>query len=384
MKKKTFPTLYSRTSTGAIQEWTIMVEGNKYRVESGQQNGQKILSEWTVCEPKNVGRANATTGESQAISEAIAKMDKKLKTGYTQDESKIDSCLTYVEPMLAKNFEDRIKRIDWKLGVLVQNKFNGNRAVATLENGTVMLKTRKGERWLSVSHINSDLVKFFSKYPTAVLDGELFAPSLVSSLNELASIVRREKNFTADDIKRSEEIVRFWIYDGYGFSDKLTEDSPYEYRKKWIDTNLPKFSAYYCHVETTECHSFDEVDAVYKKYLKAGQEGAIIRIKGTGYEHKRSAFLLKWKPEMDSEGIVQALHAGDGNWSGAAKTATIKWKNKIFDATFKGSYELGVERLKNKEWWVNRSITFLYNDLTGLGVPNFARIDPLNCFKNDR
>jgi DNA ligase-1 len=382
---KKLPTLYSRTSTGAVQEWTVEIDGNQYRMISGQfPDGQKVTSEWTTCLGKNIGRANETSPEEQAESEATAKWDKKAKTGYTEDINKIDSCTAYVEPMLAKNFKDRLDKIDWKRGVFVQIKFNGNRATAQLENGKVVLKTRKGETWNSVVHINNDLIKFFSKHPSAVLDGELFATSLVSSLNELAKIVRREKNFTPEDIKRSEELVRFWIYDGYGMNDKLNEDANYEDRKAWIDENLPKFSKYYHHVETTECHSFEEVNAVYKKHLSGGQEGAIIRIKGTPYDHKRSSSLLKWKPQMDAEGIVISLHEGTGNWSGTAKTATIKWKDKTFDATFKGSYELGVERLKHPETFVGRTITFLYNDLTGLGVPNFARIDPENCWKNDR
>jgi DNA ligase-1 len=381
---KTLPTLFSRTSTGAIQTWQMIVDGNKYYSITGQQDGKKIENEPTVCEGKNIGKKNETSPSEQAYSEAEAKWDKKSKTGYTTDVSKIDECTSYVEPMLAKNFEDRLDKIDWKKGVFVQNKYNGNRATAQLENGQVVLKTRKGELWASVPHINDDLIKFFSKYPLAILDGELFAESLVSSLNELARIVRREKDFTVEQIKRSEELVRFWVYDGYGFSDKLGQSSKYEERKLWIDENLPKFSRYYRHVETVECHSFDEVNLVYKKYISEGQEGAIIRIKGSQYENKRSSFLLKWKPEMDAEGIIVSLHEGDGNWAGAAKTATIQWNGKTFDATFTKSYELGVDRLNNPEKWIGKTVTFLYNDLTGLKIPNFARINPLDCFKNDR
>ena len=46
---KLLPTLFSRTSTGAIQQWTVQIDGNKFRVESGQTDGKKVLSEWTVC-----------------------------------------------------------------------------------------------------------------------------------------------------------------------------------------------------------------------------------------------------------------------------------------------------------------------------------------------
>ena len=93
---KNLPTLFSRTSTGAVQQWTVQIDGNKFRVESGQTDGKKVLSEWTVCEPKNVGRANATTAEEQAVCEAQSKWDKKVKLGYTTDVSKIDSSTSFV------------------------------------------------------------------------------------------------------------------------------------------------------------------------------------------------------------------------------------------------------------------------------------------------
>ena len=35
------PTLYSRTSTGATQTWTIEIDGGRYRTEYGQIDGKK-------------------------------------------------------------------------------------------------------------------------------------------------------------------------------------------------------------------------------------------------------------------------------------------------------------------------------------------------------
>ena len=100
------------------------------------------------------------------------------------------------------------------------------------------------------------------------------------------------------------------------------------------------------------------------------------------YQHTRSSDLLKIKPEDSSEATILSLHEGDGNWGGVAKTATVKWNNMEFDVTFKGSYERLQEILKNKKDWVGKDVTFLYNGLTGLGKPNFGRIDIDNCFKN--
>ncbi len=376
---KSFPTLYSRTSTGAIQTWQIIVEGDQFYVIAGQQDGKKVTSEPTVCEAKNVGRANATTPQEQALSEAQSKWDKKIKLGYTTDVTKIDSSISFVEPMLAKNFEDRLDKIDWNEGVFVQNKYNGARCVATYENGRVVLKTRKGEEYISVSHINKDLEKFFADYPSAVLDGELFSYEYRQKLNELMSIVRKTKKITPDDLQKSEEMVCYYIYDCYNIGPATDVCVKYSSRKKRLDELLPKYSKYYRKVETELAHSLDEVRAIFNKYVDDGQEGVIVRVPHSPYEHKRSSFLLKWKPLEDSEAVIVDIQEGSGNWSGTGKIITLKWNDKIFNATFKGTMEEGAKFLKDKKNWIGKEVKFQYNGLTGLSVPNYARVDISNC-----
>jgi ATP-dependent DNA ligase len=376
---KSLPTLFSRTSTGAVQQWTVQIDGNKFRVESGQTDGKKVLSEWTVCEPKNVGRANATTANEQAIGEAQAKWDKKVKLGYTTDVTKIDSSTSFVEPMLAKNFEDRLDKIDWDEGVFVQNKYNGARCVATYDGERVRLTTRKGEEYISIPHIANDLEKFFADYPEAVLDGELFSYDYRQKLNELMSIVRKTKKITDADLKKSEEMVCFHIYDGYNFGPATDVCVKYSNRKKRIDELLPKYSKYYRAVETEMAHSLDEVRAIFNKYVDDGQEGVIVRVPHSPYEHKRSSYLLKWKPLEDDEATIVEITEGKGNWAGTGKIITLDWNGKIFDATFKGTMEQGAKFLKEKNKWIGREVKFQYNGLTGLQIPNYARVDIENC-----
>ncbi len=378
---KSLPTLFSRTSTGAVQQWTVQIDGNKFRVESGQTDGKKVLSEWTVCEPKNIGRANATTANEQAISEAQAKWDKKVKLGYTTDVTKIDSSTSFVEPMLAKDYDDYRDKMDWEEGVFVQNKYNGVRCVATFENGEVVLKSRKGESWVSIVHINKDLEKFFQKYPSAVLDGELYCYEHRQKLNELVKLVRKTKNISAEDLKKSEEMVRFYVYDGYSFGPATDVCVKYSVRKARLDELLPQYSKYYRKVDTTLVHSQKELDELYNKFLDDGEEGAIIRIPHSPYQHKRSSDLLKYKPLEDSEAIITAVMEGEGNWSGVAKTVTLDWNGIVFDATLKGTYEQCAEVLKKKKDYLNKEVTFLFNGKTGLGKPNYPRIDLDNCFK---
>jgi ATP-dependent DNA ligase len=383
---KLYDTLYTIDSTGKTRVWRQEQQGNKYRTIAGVKGSDNMVtSEWTLCEGKNVGKANATSGESQAEAEVLAKYKKQLKTGYAKSEKDASKGTSYVEPMLAKELNDYITKIDFSKGVLVQNKYNGARCVATLEDGKVVLKSRKGELWVSVPHINKDLEKFFKNYPNAVLDGELYNYDLREKLNELMKLVRKTKDITAEELRKSEQMVRFYVYDGYGTDVKtLNQEVDYVIRKAWIDEVLPDYSTYYRQVKTTLVRSMKEVDKLYGTFLADGEEGAIIRMPHSPYENKRSKFLLKYKPVDDDEAVIVELIEGTGNWSKTAKTATLKWKGMTFDATFLKSYELGVERLKNKKDWVGKTVTFLYTGLTGLGTPNYARIDPENCFKNDR
>lgn len=378
---KLYDTLYSIDSTGKTRTWRQEQQGNKYRTISGVKGSDNLVtSEWTVCEGKNVGKKNATSGVSQAEAEVLAKYKKQLKTGYAKSEKDASKGTSYVEPMLAKELDDYIEKIDFTKGVLVQNKYNGARCVATLEDGEVVLKSRKGELWVSVPHINKDLESFFAKFPDAVLDGELYNYDLREKLNELMKLVRKTKDISAEDLRKSEQMVRFYVYDGYNNNS----DTSYSVRKAWIDETVPKYSKHYRKVKTTLVYSMKDVDKIYETFLADGEEGAIIRVADSPYEHKRSKFLLKYKPEDDDEAVIVDLIEGTGNWSNTAKTATLKWKGKTFDATFLKSYELGVERLKNKKDWIGKTVTFLYTGLTGLGTPNYARIDPENCFKNDK
>jgi DNA ligase-1 len=126
------------------------------------------------------------------------------------------------------------------------------------------------------------------------------------------------------------------------------------------------------------------MNELFQDLLNDQQEGGILRKMDAPYEHKRSKNLVKVKSEDDDEAIILDITDGDGNWKGAATNVTLKWKNKTFDAVFKGSYETRAKILKEKKNWIGKEVTFLYMGLTGLGTPNYGRVDPENCFKTDR
>ena len=374
---KKYDILYSRDNLNNIRTWQVEQEANKYRVKSGIKDSENlVVNEWTVVNDAK----NSTTTAEQAQKECLALIKKKLKTGYSLSIDKVDTCLTYVEPMLAKKYKDYSDKIDFtKSNWGIQVKFNGNRCVATKYG----LFTRKGEKYLAVPHIENALKPFFDKHPNAVLDGELYNYDLRQTLNELSKLVRRTVNLTAEDLIKSEKMVKFYVYDGYGFAG-LDQDAKYSVRKDWIGTNIYSVYKYIESVNTYTIKNEDEMYNYFRTFIGDNEEGAILRDLDSGYENKRSKNLLKLKPEDDDECKFIEIHDGTGNWAGAATTVTVEWKDKTFDCTFKGTYKERAEILKNKMDWEGNNYTFQYLGLTGLGIPNSGRIDIHNCVKTDK
>jgi len=352
---------------------------HKYRTVSGLQEGEKITSEWTEAVPKNLGKKNEKSAIDQATEEITAKYKKQKKTGYFDKLEDVDS-FQYVEPMLAKKYTEYKDKIDFsKCEYLLQPKLNGSRCVATRHG----LFTRKGEKYLSVPHIEETLTKFFEMNPNAVLDGELYNYELRQKLNELMSLTRKTKNISEGDLKRSKEIVQYHIYDGFNIGG-LDETKPYSHRLAYlqlIPNSLTVTDSCIKIIQWEKLRSQEQFEKLYNDLIKGGEEGAILRLANSPYERKRSKFLLKVKPEEDSEAKIVSLHFGLGNWSQGIKTATLDWNGKIFDATFKCTQEESIEIGKNQERWIGKTVTFNYFGLTGLGCPQYCMLDVHNCFK---
>ena len=99
------PTLYKRDTKGKIRELTIQYGWDSddiaaVRSIAGLQDGKKVTSGWNESKAKNVGRSNATTAYTQAISEAMSLFDRRIEKEYFKDIKDIDP-YTAFKPMLA-------------------------------------------------------------------------------------------------------------------------------------------------------------------------------------------------------------------------------------------------------------------------------------------
>lgn len=355
---KSFPTLFSRTSTGATQQWAVIVEGNTFYVIAGQLNGKLVTSEPTVCEGKNVGRANQTTPEEQALSEAQSKWEKKLKTGYTPDVKKIDSCVTYTEPMLAKKYED----VDFSFPVYTQPKLDGMRCIVRKDG----MWSRTGKKIVSAPHIYDALKHLFDKDPSLIFDGELFCDKYKNDFNSIISLAKQTKP-TEKDLIASEQVLQYWVY------DLPSSESTFSKRIVELKKILPNHKSIVL-INTDLVSDQEELDAKYQEYLTDGQEGQMVRTDDV-YENKRSKFLLKRKEFVDEEFKILDISEGRGNRSGMFGRALLVTSGGVeFEANARGNEQFYIDLLNNKKNYIGEMATVRYQNMTPDGKPRFGVI----------
>ena len=388
-------TLYKKTTIGKTQTWEIEVSENKFRTISGQSDGKKITNKWTICEGKNVGKKNATTGEEQALKEAEAKHKKKLEGGYHLNLKNISKKRFY-EPMLAQDFKNKNRNatvMNFLNGsatapaIFSQPKLDGIRCIAMREG----LFTRSGKKIVAVPHIHEALEPFFEKYPNATLDGELYNHKYKDDFNKIIHLVRKQ-NLTEEHLEDS-LMVEYHIYDApvIGKDNPRPSSNGVYSEKDYFSDRMSVLEAQFANlelnqgqcahwvsplvlVETIEIHGREQLDRCYEDYVEAGYEGQMVRIDGP-YENKRSPKLLKRKEFVDEEYEILGYEEGEGNRTGTIKH--FKFKNKDgreFNSNVKGSFSYLTKLLEIADTLIGKDATIKYFNLTPDGVPRFPYV----------
>jgi ATP-dependent DNA ligase len=380
--------LYKRANTGKIQQWQIFIDGNAYYTIAGQVGGKLTQTKPSFAEAKNVGKANETTANEQALVEATAKWQHKLDHGYSKNQETVDST-GYEEPMLAHKFVDYADEVTYPNWV--DDKLNGVRCKIKKNNPT----SRKNKPFNTIPHIVKELQPFYDQYPNLYLDGELFNPNLknkqgridLGDMVKLISVAIKPKDVTPELLAKSEKLVQYHVYDGFGFNG-ITEETSFIERRKALN-KLLKGLKYVFVVKYTECKNRAEVDALLAQSKKEKREGIIIRWGDCAYEYKRSKSLLKYKNWITEEFEIVEIQEGDADWAGCAKRAVFKLPNPVMgrDGKPQSTFAAGIEgdRKRAQEWFKNRkeivgklgSVTF--GEYSKYGVP----LTPvLECIRN--
>ena len=351
---KTWPTLYKITSTGAKQEWTVEVEGDKYRTRFGQTKGTITTSEWVTCNGK---RGNSD--DEQAIFEAQALWEKKLKKDYTENKDVVAGEKSHlieggILPMLAHKFSEHGDKLVYPC--FVQPKLDGSRCIGQVD-GTLWTRTRK--QITGLPHVAAAVKECLSSWE---LDGELYAHQHCQQFEQIMHLVRSATP------AEGHEAVEYHVYDvaqpRLGFRDR------WEYICEILG---PKGTGPITLVETREVANEDELMLAFEDFMAQGYEGAIARNANGVYVNKRSYDLLKIKKFDDAEFWCVAVEEGKGKMAGHAifvcKNAS---GSALFKAKMKGDHLSLVKYFEHPELVVNKLVTVKYQGLTNKnGVPRF-------------
>lgn len=367
------PTLYARAKTGAVQEWTIQIDGNEYRTFAGQSGGVITESKPQVCYGKNTGKKNETTGAEQALKEAKAKWQKKKDEGYHEDVNDIDK-FVFFEPMLAYKFIKYKDKIQYPIGR--EDKLNGMRS-CHFKHASF---SRTGKEIHNIRHVRKENADLFKKFPDLFLDGELFNyryRNLLNRIIQLVSVNILPEHITPELERESEEIVRLYVYDGYGFEidgKEITKDTPFWQRKQALKKLLDG-RKYTSVLDYKFVKNEEEVYAALKESAKNNWEGIILRIFDAPYESGRSKYLLKLKNFIDEEFEVVDIEEGTGNWAGCAKKIICKLKKPAtngettFASNIRGTMAEMRDLLINKKKYIGKFATVEFQEYSEYGIP---------------
>ncbi len=417
---KTFPILYKRSNTGAIQQWRIeagvddttgddTTGHGQFGVEHGQVGGKLQFGMNTIREGKNIGRSNATTPLQQAEAEAEALWIKQKKKGYVEtieaaQAGEVDASIEGGRlPMLAPNKSypndnELQKRI--KYPCYFQPKLDGMRCIAIIEEGVATMWSRTRKRIHTVPHIIEALEARFRPGAGRVeLDGELYNHDYKDRFEDLLSLLRGD----APDAEGEYLNAQFHVYDcpeadittcaGNNIGEVVvkTTDS-FEDRNAAIDDLLDGLDPT-CpikRVKTVIAENLVALDALFVEAEENGYEGGMARNKDESpYDGgKRSKNLQKMKNFIDAEFEIIGAEDGRGKDEGSvAKFVCITvpgtypevahgpqppaagTEPQEFRCRLKATYKRRQELLQKPEQWRGKKLTIRFKRWTADGVP---------------
>lgn len=372
---KTLPILYKKTSTGAIQMWSIGVDKNTIIVRHGQVDGKIQETEEVIKEGKNIGRSNETTPAQQALAEATSKWEGKIKKGYVEEidraeagEKDIDGAY---DCMLAHKFADQGHKIVYP--AYTQPKLNGHRCLAVIVNGKATLWSRTRKPITSCPHIIAELEALYPK-GGHFKDGELYNHAYKDKFEELASLIRQEvpaSNCTE---------VQYHLYDN-------PIDADFEERFEALANEIHLYEKkngllkYIKLVDTVLIKSEDEMMDAFQHFLKLGYEGSMARNAKGKYKGKRSYDLQKVKEFLDDDWAITDIEEGRGGYAGcgifvcriatAIHPAPCTCIECAFRVKMRGPKEQLKDFLNNIKLWKGKKLVVKYQYISKYGIPIF-------------
>ena len=237
---------------------------------------------------KNIGRANETTPEEQALFEAYSLWLKKQDQGYRSDEKGSAKSML---PMLANKYEERGEKY-LEIPFAVSRKLDGIRMMAYHCEDELILSSRLGKPFQFLHRIREQLHTLLPR--GIAFDGELYSHTLPFQV--ISGAVRTKKTPSKHDA-----LIEYWIFDiatrekiSYKDRMKLLRGFEKQYKKT---TSFKERVLKFLYYETIDDHV--QVQDYHDTYVKEG-----IR----GYYVSKPEFLLQVQAQKQRPFKIQKLY----------------------------------------------------------------------------
>jgi ATP-dependent DNA ligase len=274
-------------------------------VDSHQLNseGSRFLSMSFVNKGKNLAKVNKTNAFTQAMSDALSKYNKHLD-------------FKYFELMLAKGSAIPSGSSKETLETLVgekyyiQNKYDGIRMAALVENDNVITYSRGGKPIKIQQDMKDELLDILSKVQrsimtpenhTAYLDGELYKHGV--PLSEISGKARSDCSG-----------LEYWVYDIFFVKNGNASDLKFGVREKYLRQIEKKINVVTIKFAPTLLKGIgqvDELERIYEESLSQSYEGLIMRL-DKPYNNTNRNSMIKLKELFTEEFRVVDFTEGVG------------------------------------------------------------------------
>jgi ATP-dependent DNA ligase len=351
---KKFPPLYHKGKGGALFSWEVWADGDTVYTQHGQIDGKKQVSSKKV-EPKNVGRANATTANEQAEREAASMFKFKRDRKYSDTPESAKEALTL--PMLAHKHEDHKKKVTYPCHV--QPKLDGFRCIARWDGDEVALFSRSGKSFV-LPHISAELAKVLP--PDMELDGELYLEGV--TFQTLSSWIKKNRPESKN--------IEYHVYDVP--SDHSGDDS-----HEWAQRHLNRVKFFsenkfnkIVFVETDEANSEDDIVEITARHVGNGMEGGIVRLMNGKYLYGyRSHELLKVKEFEDAEFKIVGYMSGSGKFAKCCIWVCETENGERFNVVPKGTLAYKEELYKEADNHIGEKLKVQFQGRSEDNKPRF-------------
>jgi DNA ligase-1 len=233
------------------------------------------------------------------------------------------------------------------------------------------LWSREGKPILGVPHINECLTKLFEDNPDLILDGELYNHAFKDDFNSIISACKKQTP-TEEEKARARDVIQYHVYD-------VPSEGKFADRIDYLQT-LP-FDSEHLHKVETLMINIDHVDEFAASFIEDGYEGAMVRLNDL-YENKRSKSLIKWKEMTDEEFPIVEVLEGEGGRAGiAASVVCGLGDGSTFRAGIIGNVDFCREMLSEKDRYIGKLATIVFQNYTPDGKPRFAKFKAVRDYE---